>query len=938
MTPSPIVPRPYSLPTPSVLPPVQSYAHHNQANTLAAPLSSASPPLLTDSRDLLYFCFCIPFKLIPGPDLDDVVVATEGAAEKWIHTDSTPISGTHKLPVHQKNLDYLRRICRDISETDGCKAFVTVGEPRTVKRKKRGAVMNVSLSGDADTVYRMRGIILQSLPVSLKCSTLDIENELIYTLDDRIVEGVEKHLNDIARYTGTDIFLLRPHVRTPHSVNDTSQAERLRLQIYGDLESVECAKTKMLLMIDDILKQIVHVTSISVSLCPLICGRARKNVQLIEATTRTCIYFPNLFPGVFGYRPDSAAIRHPDQIYITGSTQEGVRQAERMLVDLMMNLQVFTKSATIAMLKADYIILERLDDVKKIMEANGTFVQFPALGTTQGVIRVQGSEAIYVEKTIKQIMQITGQFYNASWWLLDSQATPDKLRPPTDRDIHQMLSDISGYSGAEISYNSRGFEIHGSDEAVKMALEIANEIRFVKQSAYQIRVKIELANEHKEFVAGKKNGKINKIMGQSNVQVMFEGFNEYNFYICVVASKYEPAMLGLELVEQELPAAVSFYVPDQYHKRIIGIQGAHIQRLMKKYSVYVKFLNPTEREVGSGGWLDADLTGDNNVVIRTPARNAANLELVKGEIMDTVQKVDAEIVVETVVVPRLYHRSLIANMPRIQELERKWGCTIIFPSSEEASDNVLIKGPEWQLPDAVNEFLSLVPEQHKMRMAWTPSLEELVNQESFKDEIANTVREKFNIDVVFCQENQRDTQAVSLTYTRNNTGNLQDAIDFITTFLAKHGVNSEPIRGGIGRPKSDTFEESFPYFNSKVLQSAPLPMGTDEAKRLSGEVTASMQADLARLIANSNSEQAFNSVKPPGSAGSNGSSSSRRSTVGNGVGVVGQETMQKRLSISSTGSAPMGTNIWGNNSAEADTDWPIGNGLVGGLERPRGRS
>ena len=295
------------------------------------------------------------------------------------------------------------------------------------------------------------------------------------------------------------------------------------------------------------------------------------------------------------------------------------------------------------MLKADYIILERLDDVKKIMEANGTFVQFPQLGSTKGMMRVQGNEAMYVEKTIKQIMQITGQFYNASWWLLGDQqgqgVPTNKLRPPTDRDIQQMLTDISAYSGAEISYNSKGFEIHGSDESVKMALEIANEIRFVKQSAYQIRVRIELANEHKEFVAGKKNGKINKIMGQSNVQIMFETFNEYNFYICVVGSKYEPAMLGLELVEQELPAAVSFYVPDQYHKRIIGIQGAHIQRLMKKYSVYVKFLNPTEREIGSGGWLDADLTGDNNVVIRTPARNAANLELVKSEIMDTVQKV-----------------------------------------------------------------------------------------------------------------------------------------------------------------------------------------------------------------------------------------------------------------------------------------------------------
>jgi len=42
-----------------------------------------------------------------------------------------------------------------------------------------------------------------------------------------------------------------------------------------------------------------------------------------------------------------------------------------------------------------------------------------------------------------------------------------------------------------------------------------SEIKFIVQSQYQMRVKIELASEHKEFVSGKKNGKINKIMGSS---------------------------------------------------------------------------------------------------------------------------------------------------------------------------------------------------------------------------------------------------------------------------------------------------------------------------------------------------------------------------------------------------------------------------------------
>ena len=46
-----------------------------------------------------------------------------------------------------------------------------------------------------------------------------------------------------------------------------------------------------------------------------------------------------------------------------------------------------------------------------------------------------------------------------------------------------------------------------------------------------------------------------------------------------------------ELVEQELPAAISFYIPDRYHKRIIGIGGHHIQSIMRKHSVFVKFSN-----------------------------------------------------------------------------------------------------------------------------------------------------------------------------------------------------------------------------------------------------------------------------------------------------------------------------------------------------------
>ena len=43
---------------------------------------------------------------------------------------------------------------------------------------------------------------------------------------------------------------------------------------------------------------------------------------------------------------------------------------------------------------------------------------------------------------------------------------------------------------------------------------------------------------------------------------MFENFGEYNFNIDVNAHSYESMKQGLSLVEQEMPASISFHVPD----------------------------------------------------------------------------------------------------------------------------------------------------------------------------------------------------------------------------------------------------------------------------------------------------------------------------------------------------------------------------------------
>lgn len=119
-------------------------------------------------------------------------------------------------------------------------------------------------------------------------------------------------------------------------------------------------------------------------------------------------------------------------------------------------------------------------------------------------------------------------------------------------------------------------------------------------------------------------------MKLAGVKIKFETFNDYNFLMDISGSDLG-AIQGLSMLQEELPAEVSFHVPESYHKRIIGVGGKNIQRIMKLYGVYVKFSN-AEEFAALGGYMD----NEDNVVARTPAKNAINLESLKQSVMEMV--------------------------------------------------------------------------------------------------------------------------------------------------------------------------------------------------------------------------------------------------------------------------------------------------------------
>jgi hypothetical protein len=133
-----------------------------------------TPPTAVDPT--VNLSFNVPFSSsLAGPDVEDVLHASPGALPRWTFPEGSP-AGTpiHKLPVHSSNVEALRRMCRHASENNGgrIEATVTSSEPKalpSLQRRPQGLVTNVCLSGDGETVRKMRAKILNETPISLVC-------------------------------------------------------------------------------------------------------------------------------------------------------------------------------------------------------------------------------------------------------------------------------------------------------------------------------------------------------------------------------------------------------------------------------------------------------------------------------------------------------------------------------------------------------------------------------------------------------------------------------------------------------------------------------------------------------------------------------------------------------------------------------------------------
>ncbi|KAI0786027.1 hypothetical protein C8Q75DRAFT_808815 [Abortiporus biennis] len=708
----------------------------------------------------------------------------------------------------------------------------------------QGKAWNFQISGVYQQVMLARGMIMKECPVQnravIKVARSDILDSP--TSKPSLKPEIRRRLDDIASQTFAHIAVVNSPLSLstrslPDGISSSAgwsglETERVcELVVTGQGDSVELARVRLLVMLDELSGLHAEACEIDHKLHPLIAGKKRSVLQTIQEETATNIYLPSPLQGVvgpeFGQAQGSQNKLSPNTIWITGEFF-GVQRARDMLfqVSVSKSKAVISRDAAILPRKLDWMVTDRADDLKALMHDNATFIQFAPIGSSTSLISVFGEHRVNVQRTIRSIMQLACQYYVASLWLLPAQF--NVLLPSTTLNpsqVSSILKQTSYATGAEVVFKGMCFEMHGLEHEVRAAVSMLLELDIVKSFHHEIRFQIELANEHREFISGKKNGKINKIMQTTNVKIKFETFNEHNFLIDL-AGNDASVLQGLTLLQEELPAEISFHVPESYHKRIIGVGGRSIQRIMKKYGVYVKFSN-AEEFAAMGGYND----NEDNVVARTPAKNAMNLDNLKQSVMELVNPKDKDYINETVTIPRKYHRTLLGEKSIfIHDIEGKTNCKVHFPDKELASDTVTIFGPESQVQIAATMLLDHIPFEADMVVPPQPDLSRICSSPDFA---AFTERIKRDFQVVVTP-NFKPAQVNGSAATaetpgecsfkfrcqRSNSDFLVSTREMLEQYLLGHNIHVYPSATSRTHKRGDSFADAFPHFDSKVLSTA----------------------------------------------------------------------------------------------------------------------
>lgn len=779
-----------------------------------------------------------------------------------------PPASSHYRPV-QTPVQILQSHCNVVSTRYGCQTTLTPLDPLSVKRQSLNCDYNLTIHGPAAQVTATRGELLRDNPLQV-VATVNTRRSDLYAESGAIKDNIHPLLDQISKDTNTTVNVEIVGHELPSGLQSENGAHII---IQGSPEATEQARIQTLITLDELAGLRTDTINIPARLHNLVCGRKRCYIQSIMEETSTNIYLPSAFSNV--NHPENTA--QDDQsaiIYITG-TSSSITRAKDMLSKLYIQKtkSMYQKDSILHPRKADWLLMHRRDDLLAIMEDNASYILFSAPGSGNNMITVFAESRVNAERTLRALNHLACNVYEATFYFFARNGSMYSEGPNffnSMSNLTGLVLQLSQISGAEVAYKteSGSIEVIGSERAIRNVYQRLNDMSLLKVYHHDTIFNVELSNEQREFISGKKSGKINKIMKTSGVKIKFLPFSEYNFVIEVQSTSFVKALDGLTLLQEELPAEISFYVPEAYHKRIIGVGGKNIQRIMKKYGVYVKFSN-AEEFAALGGYYD----NDDNVVARTPMKNQINLDNLRHAVMELISSKDKDYTSKVISIPIQYHRTIVMeHAQEIHDIEQKTNTRVRWPKRELSSENVVLYGPESQLAIASQLLSALISEEYYLRVPYSPALLLVIESDEFKEKVSDRIKSEYNITVDAGHQtpielepststgNKRSSSRTSLSrsdatpvsspetptsssaivqsdldrqdyvftlkFKRNVIDNVTSALSILKSYLHSCKITTYPESTPMERPKSDSFAGAFAAFNSKILGGVPSTSST----------------------------------------------------------------------------------------------------------------
>ncbi|KAK3104810.1 hypothetical protein FSP39_010756 [Pinctada imbricata] len=513
-----------------------------------------------------------------------------------------------------------------------------------------------------------------------------------------------------------------------------------------------------------------------------IIGKGGANIRKIREETDTKIDLPS-------------ENSESDVIVITGK-KENVEQAKRKIEDIQKELaNIKEVSLDIPHKLHNSIIGAKGRLIRSIMEECGdVIIRFPPEGTTQDKVIIRGPKND-VENAKRQLLELANE----------KQASNFTAEIRAKAEYHRFLIGRAGSNIRKVREKTGARVIFpGTEDSDQEVITIIGKQESVEQAKKELEVLIKNLDNivesemhvdpkhHRYFVA--RRGEVLRQIADEygGVTVSFPRSGVKSDKVTIKGSKdcVEGAKKRIQEIVDDLEAQVTVecVIPQQYHRTVMGRNGANVQEITKTYEVGIKFPDRPSQENQTNGNMVNGVEGEGDQADKSPKKSDVIIITGKPENCENAKEALLELVpvTEEIKIPFDMHRFIIGAQGKdVRAMMRQYEVNISIPPSEDKNDTVKVTGPPSHvrkalkgLEDKVNKLEAEAEDRALKSYQTSVEVDEEYHPKIIGRRGANVkiLRDDFKVNIQFPRKDDENQRLITITGYENDAEAAKEEI------------------------------------------------------------------------------------------------------------------------------------------------------------------